>query len=62
MTQYFSTYKFYVCDILNSRCVQEPEDYGYSQSGPDCENCAIANEPEPIDTELPQARSTIKLV
>ena len=62
MTEHYSTYKFYVCNILNSRCVQEPEDYGYSFHGPDCKNCEIANIPEPKDTQVAKARTIIKLV
>ena len=61
MTKHYSTYKFYVCDILNLRCVQEPEDYLYSESGPNCEKCEIANIPEPKDTRIAKARHVIKL-
>jgi len=61
MSKYCSAYKFYVCDILNQRCIQEPEDVGYSCRGPNCKSCEIANIPEPKDTRIAKARSIIKL-
>ena len=48
--KHYVVYKTYHCNILGRACVQESESVPFNTHPPDCDNCEIANKPEPIDT------------
>lgn len=49
--RYYSVYKTYYCDILGEPCLRVEENSRYHTAPPDCDNCEIAQKPEPPDTD-----------
>lgn len=49
--RHYTVLKTYHCDILGEPCAQIEENLRWQDHPPNCELCAIAQGPEPIETE-----------